>query len=226
VDHLVARYGVTGLLGVTWQREEQTITRYVGPGRGGPNRPTRSEVRIRYVITAVHRDRRAIEQRRHRLGWRVQVTTLPTDQWSLSQAVILYRGGWRLERDFHLIKDRPLGISPLYVRRDDQIIGLTHLLTLGLRLLTLIETEVRRHLTEKGESLVGLYEGQPGRTTDRPTGRRLLKAFARTEITLTRIETVDGLDWHITPLEPWQESVLAYLGLPTSLYTRLVENSS
>ena len=81
--------------------------------------------------------------------------------------------------------------------------------------------EVRRHLTDQGESLVELYEGQPGRTTDRPTGRRLLKAFARTEITLTRIETADGLDWHITPLQPWQESVLAYLGLPTSLYSRL-----
>ena len=34
------------------------------------------------------------------------------------------------ERNYHLLKDEPLGISPLFVRKEDQIIGLTHLLTL------------------------------------------------------------------------------------------------
>jgi len=78
---------------------------------------------VRYVITDVGPDDAAITARRHRLGWRVQVTNLPKAKLTLSQAVIHYRGGWSLERDFHLIKDRPLGISPLYVRDDDQIIG-------------------------------------------------------------------------------------------------------
>jgi hypothetical protein len=41
------------------------------------------------VITAVQRDDRAIEQRRHRLGWRVQVTTLAVEELSLTQAVFL-----------------------------------------------------------------------------------------------------------------------------------------
>ena len=41
-----------------------------------------------------------------------------------------------------LVKDRPLGIRPLYVRRDDQIVGLAHLLTLALRVLTLFEVLV------------------------------------------------------------------------------------
>ncbi len=45
-----------------------------------------------------------------------------------------------MENTFHLLKDRPLGISPLYVRNDDQITGLTRLLTLALRILTLIQT--------------------------------------------------------------------------------------
>lgn len=220
------RYGVEGMLHVTFQREEETITRYVGPGRGGPQRPRRTQVRVRYVLTGVERDEAAIQRHKHRLGWRVQVTNLPGERMSLTQAVIPYRGGWCLERDFHLVKDRPLGISPLYVRREDQILGLTHLLTLALRLLTLVETQVRRGLAEAGETLAGLYEGQPHRTTDRPSGVRLLKAIARAEITLTRIEIGERQGWHLTPLTGLLERVLTYLGLAAALYTRLVENSS
>lgn len=223
---VLERYGVQGLLHVTWQREEETITRYVGPGRGGPQRLRQTQVRVRYAITGVARDEAAIQRQKHRLGWRVQVTNLPVERMTLAQAVIHYRGGWCLERDFHLVKDRPLGISPLYVRREDQIIGLTHLLTLALRLLTLMETQVRRGLAEAGEALAGLYEGQPQRTTDRPTGVRVLRAFARAEITLTRLELRERQVWHITPLSGLLARVLGYLGLSTSLYARLGENSS
>jgi hypothetical protein len=63
------------------------------------------------------------------------------------------------------------------------------------------------------------------RTTDRPTGVRVLKTFARTEITLTQVEIGDQHHWHIIPLSEMQERVLAYLGLPVSLYTGLVQNS-
>jgi transposase len=226
VAQVLERYDVTGVLRVSWQREEHTITRYVGRGRGSPHRPTRTEVEVRYVITHVDRDEAAIARQQHRLGWRVQVTNLPMERMSLAQAVVHYRGGWCLERDFHLVKDRPLGISPLYVRRDDQISGLTRLLTLALRLLTLIETQVRRGLARTGEQLAGLYEGQLGRTTDRPTGVRLLKAVARAEITLTRIQMGKRHLWHLTPLPKLLAQVLAYLGLSPSLYKRLAENSS
>ncbi len=226
VKRVLERYGVAGLLQVAWQREEQAVTRYVGRGRGSPNRPTRTDVSVRYIITAVQRDEAAIKEQKYRLGWRVQVTNLPEAMISLPQAVVLYRQGWCLERDFHLVKDHPLGISPLYVRRDDQIIGLTYLLTLALRILTLIETQVRRGLAQTGETLTGLYEGQPKRATDRPTGVRLLKAYARAEITLTRIEMDGQVLRHITPLSDLLEQILAYLGLSVSLYQRLAENSS
>ncbi len=53
----------------------------------------------------------------------------------IAQCEEYYRRGWCLEHGFHLLKDKPLGIRPLYVRKDDQILGLTRLLTLGARLL-------------------------------------------------------------------------------------------
>jgi transposase len=97
--------------------------------------------------------------------------------------VLIYNGGWSLERDFHVLKDVPLGIRPLYVREEEQIIGLTRLLTIALRLLTLFEMTVRASLATTGEELTGLYEGQPKRKTSRPTATRMLKAVARMGIT-------------------------------------------
>ena len=91
-----------------------------------------------------------------------------------------------------------MGIRPLYVRRDDQIQGLTHLVTLALRVLTLFELLVRRGQQQSGERLQGLYPGLPKRTTDRPTGKRVLEAISRAEITLTQVESEEGRHWHLS----------------------------
>ncbi|HYN82773.1 MAG TPA: DUF4277 domain-containing protein [Gemmatimonadaceae bacterium] len=226
IASVVARHDVAGLLTVTWMRHETPQTYYVGRGRGGPQRLTHTEVDVRYVITDVQRNEAALAARRHRLGWRVQVTNAPGDMLSLTESVVHYRGGWSLERDFHLVKDLPLGLSPLFVWKEEQMTGMTQLLTLALRLLTLLETQVRRGLEHTQEVVAGLYEGQPTRTTSRPTGQRILHAFARAQITLTRTEGGTTICWHLTPLSPLHEQLLRHLGLPPSLYTALADNSS
>lgn len=226
VAMVLAEYDVEGLLEVNWTREEICQTRYVGRGRGGPNRPTKTEWTIRYQITEVRRNTQAIQDRFARMGWRALVTNVPAQRLTLVEAVLAYRGGWCVERDFHQLKDQPLGISPLFVRRDDQVVGLTRPLTLALRVLTLFEVLVRRGQKQAGEKLKGLYSGQASRTTEAPTAVRVLKAIAKAEITLTRAETEDGSCWHLTPLPELLRRVLAYLGLPETVYTRLVMNSS
>ena len=221
IDHVLDQYDVQGLLTVAWKREETMTTHYQGPGRPGPNRATYTKTTARYVITAVERHEAAIVARSYRLGWRAYATNTPAHQLPLAQAIVHYRGGWCLERDFHLVKDLPLGLSPLFVWKDEQIKGMVRLLTLALRLLTLIESQVRRGLVEDHTVLAGLYEGQPSRTTNHPTGKRILKAFARAKIALTQVELPDGTHWHITPLLSLHKKILRYLHLPISLYTEL-----
>ena len=50
VSAILERCDVTGLLTVSWQRQEDQETKDVGPGRGSANRATRMEVRVRYQI--------------------------------------------------------------------------------------------------------------------------------------------------------------------------------
>jgi len=113
----------------------------------------------------------------------------------------------------------------LWVRCEDQIIGLTLLLTVALRLLTLFEVLVRQGQAQRKEPLRGLYPGQAGRKTDRPTGIRVLGAIARLEMTLTQISGPDGDHWYISPVPQLLERVLEYLDLSPALYKRLAENS-
>ena len=225
VHAVLTEHEVTDLLEVTWTCEETSRTRYVGPGRGGPGRPKKTAWTIRYQITEVRRQEPAIQERLHRMGWGVQVTNVSEERLPLSESVAAYRGGWSLERDFHLVKDRPLGIRPLYVRRDDQIVGLAHLVTLALRVLTLFEILVRRGQEQAGEKLPGLYPGQASRTTDRPTASRVLSAIAREGITATQVDDGDDRRWHLTPLPHLVRRVLAYLGLAEAVYTRIAINS-
>ena len=215
---ILEAHEVEGLLTVTWEREEQRKTRYRGSGRGGPGRPSYTTTKVRYVITEVQRNETAIQQTKARQGWRVQVTNLTASRWRLREAVLLYNGGWSVERDFHLLIDQPLSIQPLFVREDEQIVGLTRLLTLALRVLTLTELQVRSGLAEAEEALSGLYEGQPTRATEHPTAGRFLKAISRMQITATRVEIGQDVQWHVTDLPPLLKRIMKLLHLSPTLY--------
>jgi transposase len=225
ITEVLERNQVCGLLTVAWEREERRTKRYEGRGRGGAGRKWHWEVDIRYEVTQVCREEAAITAAKYRQGWRVQVTTLPQTGYSLPVCVLLYNGGWSLERDFHVVKDVPLGIRPLFVREEEQIIGLTRLLTIALRLLTLFELRVRAGLAEAGEKLSGLYEGQPTRKTSRPTATRLLKTIARMQITLTRVESGAESQWHVSALPPLLLRILGLVDLSEDIYTALATNS-
>jgi len=225
VKALLSEQDATGLLTVTWERQETVREHYVGPGRGGPNRRKATERVVRYQITAVRRDEAAIERLVARMGWQVQVTNVAASRLSLGDCLLCYRAGTCVERAFQQLKGQPLGIRPLFVHRDDQIRGLARLLTLALRILTLFEVLVRRGQDQDSAELPGLYPGQAKRTTDRPTAKRMLEAIAGARLTLTRVETGEGCRWHLTALPVLVNRVLGYLGLSSEVYTRLVINS-
>jgi len=225
VTEILERFRVADCLSVHWERQERQVKRYESKGRPHAGSPWHWEVEVRYQITEVRRQELAIVEAKYRHGWRVQVTNLPKEGYSLQSCVLMYNGGWSLERDFHVLKDVPLGIRPLYVREEEQIIGLTRLLTIALRLLTLFEMTVRAGLANAKEELKELYEGQPNRKTSCPTGTRLLKAITRMGITLTRV--IVGVDsrWYVSALPALLIRILELVDLSPELYTGLAINT-
>jgi len=218
-EAVLAKHRVSGLLTYTYARESEQEVKFVGRGRGGANRKLQMSERVRYQITAVQRDEAAIAQLVARLGWRAYATNAPQQPLSLADAVREYRHEYHIEHGFGRLKGAPLSIAPMFVKRDDQVSGLTHLLSVALRVLTLMEFVVRRSLKQQGASLAGLYKDNPRRATATPTAERLLQAFV--PMTLTQVHLPDQTLRHVTPLTPVQEQILRLLGLPTDLYAAL-----
>ncbi len=159
-----------------------------------------------------------------RLGWRVYGTNQPVESLSLKQAVLASRSAYLVERSLGRLTGRPLALTLMSVQRDDHATGLMRLLTIALRVLTLLECVTRRQLAAAGTTLAGLYADNPRREIARPTAERLLEAFEG--ITLTIINGPQQTDRHVTILSPLQHRILEILGFSSALYTRLCTVSS
>jgi transposase len=220
VASILERYDVAGLLDVTVQAEAQT--RRVRAYRG---QPARDETTYTMSLTTA-RVEAAITAAEARLGWRVYVTNQPAEACSLTQVVLAYRDQYLVEHPIGRLKGAPLSLSPVYLSRDEHVTGLVRLLTIAVRVLSLLEYGIRQSLAQEpqAEPLKGLYAGQPSRGTRRPTAERVLEAFEN--LTLTVVTLPNQVIRHLTPLSSLQQRLLALAGLEVTCYTRLVEHLS
>lgn len=215
IERIVTRHGVAGLLSMRVESEVEAVAvRRYGA------RPARCRERVRLVVVGVTRQEAAIRVVRRELGWRLYVTNAPAAVVPLAEAVRIYRGAPRIERNFHRLKGHPLGLRPVYVQREDHATGLVRLLTLGLRVLTVAEFVVREKLRAAPTTLRGLYAGNAQRETSQPTTERLLAAMK--EITLTVVKLPDRVISHLTPLSDLQKQIVGLLGLSASIYDEIV----
>ena len=214
---IVRQYRVEGLLNLnfTEQVQERNVHQY-------GDRP--AEVRIECEVTlGVSRNETAIEQAGAHFGWRVYGTNHSTKHLPLPKAVLAYRNEYLVERGFARLKGRTLSLTPMYLKDDDRVTGLIRLLSIGLRVLTLLEFIVQRRLTESQEKLAGLYAGNPKRTTVTPRAETLLEAFK--SIYLNTVTIGEQIHLHITPLSDLQLKILSLLGFSPDIYSRLADNS-
>ena len=217
-EALVQRYAVAGLLTLTYC--ETIRERHVRKYDARPAE-TRTE---RTVQATVQREALAIQAAEQRLGWRVYGANQPAADLTLEQAVLAYRDEYLIERGLGRLKGRSLSLTPMHLADDDRATGLIRWLSVGLRVLTLLEGAVRRRLSELGEQLTGLYAGHPKRATARPTAESLLRAFKGVALSFV---TLAGQTYrHVTPLSELQRKILTLLEFPVTIYTELAVNSA
>ncbi len=218
VEAIIKKYEIAGLLQhqVTEEIRERHIRKF-------KDRP--AEIRIERKLGVVTiRDEAAIQKAIFRLGWRVYATNAPENELTIQQAVLAYREEYLVERCFGRLKGKPLSLTPMYLQDDQRATGLTRLLSIGLRVLTLFEHVARSHLEEKDEKLSGLYAGNPTRATSRPTTEAMLRAFK--DIFLNFVIVGDQTYRIISPLSTLQQKILNLLDLPDSIYDNLSVDSA
>jgi transposase len=213
VDAILTRYRVHGLLHVRY-------TERFWERHGGRDTTVRREWDGQVTVSL---DQEAVAAAVCQLGWRVDVTTQPQEELSLQEAVLAYRSESLVERARGRLKGRPLSLTPMSIEREDHATGLIRLLSIGLRVLTLLEFGVRQRLATAKTPLAGLYIGNPQRATAHPPAERLLEACEGLTLTLIR----EGRRWrsHLTPLSRGQRRILALLDFPDDISMRLCPDS-
>jgi transposase len=210
-EQILTRHQVAHLIEVRVQTTKTEV-----PRRKYKDRPA-GVVVLRQVRVLVQVNRAAVEIEKQQCGWRVYGTNHP--DLTLSQAMLSYRGQYGIEHGFARLKGKPLGLSPMYLQTDSRVVGLVHLLSIGLRVLTLVEYVVRRNLASRGEKLRGVYAGQPGRGTSRPSAELLLAAFRGLNL---RVVEADGVRYcTASPLTAVQKRILQLLEIPRHVYKGL-----
>jgi len=213
-EAIITKHRIAGLVKVS-----VTIEIHEQAKRGYGARPA-TTVRSERVRVSATSDQAAVKQAARRLAWRVYATNHTADELSLEQGVAAYRGEYLIEQGFGRLKGRSLSLTPLLLHFEHRIIGLICLLTIGLRVLVLIQFIVRRNLQKEGATLKGIYPGQPGRQTTSPTTEMMLRSFRG--LTLSRI-TIDGKPHdYLTPLNEVQKRILKLMELPLETYSGLV----
>jgi transposase len=205
---VVARDGVEGLLRYTVHT--RVTTRSVQAYR---DRPARRETAVSFTID-VSRDAAQIARKKREMGWQVYGTNALT--LTLPMVVWAYRGQYRIEDDWSRLKGRSLGLTPVYLQDERRIQGLVYLLSLALRVLTLVEWVVRERLRQEQAKLQGIYAGQPGRKTDRPSAELLLGALKT--ISISVVEVNGQIHALLSPLTEVQKRLLELWDLPADLY--------
>jgi len=218
---ILKRHEVEGLLEVTYRCE--VTERKKRPYKGQPGGVERQED---WFVSEVKCNEQAVSQCKEELGWCVYLTNGKAQGHTLQvqQVVQAYREQYTVEQAFHRMKHRSVGITPMHLQRDDHRKGLIRLFTLALRVVTVLEYEVRRSLAQTGEKLYGLYAGNPKRGTHRPTAESLLEAFEG--ISLSIVHLGQQRLCRVTPLSPLHKEILNRLGLSETLYTSLESHLS
>jgi len=211
VTQILKRYRVKDLIQVTYEQTTETQHK-----RAYRDNPARTLKKITVTVTPTL-DAKAYQRAVQLLGWRVYVSN--DLNLSLPEAVYGYRNEYLIEQGFGRYKGKALGLRPMYLASDDRVKGLIRLLSLGLRILCLVEFSVRKHLKENQQELAGFYAGNPKRATARPTAELLLRAFRG--ITLTVMEIDQVRQRFLSPLSELQQRILRGLGCSDDIYLAL-----
>ncbi len=132
IQEVMKKFRVEGFLDIIVHEEKQEYP--VRAYRGKLSSPRQE---VLFTISSEKKEK-AIEYAISHLSWRVYATNQETDSLTLEQAVEAYRDEYRVERCFERLKGHPFSLAPMYVQRDDHRVGLVRLLTIALRVLTLL----------------------------------------------------------------------------------------
>jgi transposase len=160
-----------------------------------------------------------LQKKLNLMGWRAYACNAPHEKLSTLDAVQCYRNEYRIEHKFDELLNKVTVLMPVYLSKPNRIKALIRLLLLALKYVSVMEMQVRAKLAETAQVLKELYPGNPGRATNKPTTKMLLKAFEY--LTLVIMPLGDQIIVKLTALKPIQLKILDLLKIEHNNYLKL-----
>ncbi len=150
----------------------------------------------------------AIAQAESRLGKFILATNeLDAERLPAEEMLLAYKGqGIGPERGFRFLKDPWFFADSLFLKSPKRIMALVMVMGLALLVYALAEHKLRTALQERGESV----PNQVGKSTQRPTMRRVFQMFEG--IDLLVIRTPEEVRQQVLNLKPVHRQILRLLG--------------
>ena len=213
VDDILKNNKVKGLIDVqiTEIKTEKKVRAY-------GSKPAETRI-ITKLSLSYSTNEEALQKRLNLMGWRAYACNAPQEKLSTLDAVQCYRNEYRIEHKFDELLHRVTALMPVYLKKPNRIKALIRLLLLALKYVSLMQMQVRTKLADTTQELKELYPGNPGRATNKPTTKMLLKAFEY--LTLVIMPVGDQMLVKLTDLKPIQRKILDLLDININIYLKL-----
>lgn len=179
--------------------------RYGGGGRPKDGQqPVATDWRIEGTLCVV--EQRAEREWRRRACYIVGTSVLDPEILSEEELIATYKGQASVERGFRFLKDPLFLSSSVFVRKPERLVALGFVMVVCLLVYRLAEHQLRKRLSETGQSI----PNQVGKPTSRPTMRWVFQLFEGIEVLIIR--SPQSVSWQVLRLKPVHERILRLLG--------------
>jgi transposase len=187
--------------------------------RASKKKEARIETLFNYKIIC-RINEKALKTKIITLGWQVYATNMPKELLSLESAVLFYREEYKIEHRFHNLKEEVTRLLPVFLKKDNRIVGLINLLMLALKIIATMEYTVKKKLEENKQPLAGLYAGNPKIATENPTISKIMEAMSSISIAYI-IKEGKIVQCFINKLKPIQIVIMDLLDMDPKYFKKI-----
>jgi transposase len=119
-------------------------------------------------------NREALDHEERTRGRYALLTNLSSEQYSMNDVLTQQKGQYRVEHRFSRWKG-PIGVSPIFLKKNQRVAAMVILTALALTVFCLIEREIRKKLCDKDGYTRGFL---PENRKSRPTGKTIFNAVS------------------------------------------------
>jgi len=188
--------------------------------RAYKDRPAREEHWSTFQVK-ITPNKTAINNRKKELGWQVYGTTVKKEELDFEKIVWKYRNQNRVESRFNDLRNKVVPLMPIFLKKDNRVEALINVLMICLKVCAVMEFKVAQQLRKNQDKLDNIFEGNPKRSTETPTAKRLLKQFKGVSIAVIKKTENRVPEILRTDLKSTQLKIIALLGFDSTIFTEL-----